>query len=62
MKNKYIVTVESNQGVEIVCRPRDGPFVDKSKAKDFVLRHIKEFPWCTYCIYKLDLVELGHPD
>ncbi len=55
--NKYIVTVESRKGIEIICRPRNGPFVSKEQAEDFVLRHIKEFPWLKYRIYELRQVE-----
>lgn len=53
MASKYIVTVESNQGVEIICRPRDGPFVERGKAEDFALRHAKDFPQHKYRIYEL---------
>jgi len=27
MLNKYIVTLETPEGLEVICRPRDGPFI-----------------------------------
>ncbi len=53
---KYIVTVEAKNKKEIICRPRNGPFVSKKEAEDFVLRHIEHFPWCKYRIYELKQV------
>ena len=54
--DKYIATVEANQREEIICRPRNGPFVSEEEATDFVLRHSKDFPWCKYRVYKLTQV------
>ena len=56
MPSKYIVTVDSIKGIEIICRSKDGPFVDKSRADNFVLQHSKAFPDYKYHIYRLEEV------
>ena len=61
MSSKCIVTVESNQGIEIICSPRNGPFVDRSKAEGFVLQHTKDFPESKYRIYRLEEIVEEEP-
>jgi len=56
MTKKYIITVESSQGDEVICRPRGGPIISREEARDFVFRHTKDFPQAKYRIYRLEQV------
>jgi len=59
MLNKYIVTLETPEGLEIICRPRDGPFISSfshSEAESWANIKAQEFPGYRYNVYKLEFV------
>lgn len=59
MSEKYIVTVETPKGIEVICRPRDGPFISSSghgEAEGWANKKAGEFPGFKYNIYKLEFI------